>query len=94
MQNSPTNTDLPAEKRPLSSNERLRQAISARDRFLENHPHLQAYQVEIDRLLDGSGSSQGRMAVLGTMMQGKLLEMQKELNKLASILTEAVTTKS
>jgi hypothetical protein len=94
MQNSLREADLSAEKRPRSGEERLRQAISARDRFLESHPHLQAYQVEIDRLLDGSGSSQGRMAVLGTLMQGKLLEMQKELNKLAGILAEAVTTKS
>lgn len=94
MQKSLNDTDLPIEKRPLSREERLRQAISARDRFLENNPHLHSYQVEIDRLLDGSGSNQGRMAVLGTLMQGKLLEMQKELNKLANILQEAATNKS
>jgi hypothetical protein len=95
MQNRLNNTDLPAEeKRALSGEERLRKAISARDRFLAGHPHLQPYQKEIDRLLDGSGNSQGRMAVLGTMMQGKLLEMQKELNTLTKILQKAATDKS
>jgi hypothetical protein len=94
MQNRLNDIELPAEKRPLSGEERLRKAISARDRFIEGHPHLQPYQEEIDRLLDGSGSSQGRMAVLGTLMQGKLLEMQKELTTLAKILQEAATNKS
>lgn len=94
MQNRLNDTDLSAERRPLSGDTRLREAITARDRFLEGHPHLRPYQAEIDRLLDGSGSNQGRMAVLGTLMQGKLLEMQKELSKLANILQEAVKEKS
>ena len=94
MQNRPNDTYLTTEGRPLSREERLRKAISARDRFLEGRPHLQPYQEEIDRLLDGSGSNQGRMAVLGTLMQGKLLEMQKELNALAKILQKTATNKS
>jgi hypothetical protein len=94
MQNRLNDTDLPAKRRPLSGDERLRGAIAARDRFLEGHPHLRPYQAEIDRLLDGSGSNQGRMAVLGTLMQGKLLEMQKELSKLADILQKAAKDKS
>lgn len=94
MQNRLNDTDPAYQRRPLSGDERLRQALSARDRFLERHPHLRPYQAEIDRLLDSSGNSQGRMAVLGTLMQGKLLEMQKELNKLSNILLEAVTSKS
>jgi hypothetical protein len=94
MQDGLNDTDLPVERRPLTGNEHLQQAIAARDRFLEAHPHLRSFQAEIDRLLDCSGTHQGRMAVMGTLMQGKLLEMQKELNKLSSILREAVTTKS
>jgi hypothetical protein len=94
MQNRLNDTDSPHEGRPLSGNEQLRQAMAARDRFLERHPHLRPYQAEIDRLLDSSGNSQGRMAVLGTLMQGKLLEMQKELSTLSNILVEAVTSKS
>ena len=60
----------------------LRQALSARERFLERHPHLRAYQAAIDRVLDQSGNTQGRMAVLGTLMQGKLLELQDQFAKL------------
>ena len=53
----------------------LQKALTERDRFLESHPHLRSYQEEIDRLLDQSGNTQGRLAVLGMLMQGKLLEM-------------------
>ena len=68
--------------RPPSGKQGLHQALAARERFLERHPHLRAYQAEIDRVLDQSGNIQGRMAVLGTLMQGKLLEMQNEFSRL------------
>ena len=42
---------------------------------------MQAYQREIDRVLDKSGNHQGRLLVLGMLIQGKLLEMQRELVK-------------
>ena len=87
-------TDPPVDADTLTGNERLKQALANRDRFLEKHPHLRPMQAEIDRLLDSSGNHQGRMAVLGTMMQGKLLDMQKELNKLSNVLVEAITTES
>ena len=64
------------------ANDRLQKALIDRDRFLERCPHLRAYQAEIDGILDKSGGHQGRLAVLGTLIQGKLLEMQKELYKL------------
>lgn len=71
--------------------DRLQQALDERDRFLRQHPQLRAYQAEIDRLLDNSGNSQGRMAVLGTLMQGKLLELQKELCALSDILIKSTS---
>ncbi len=77
---------------PLTSNERLQMALAERERFLERYPHLRAYQAEIDRILDQSGDCRGRMAVLGTLMQGKLLDMQSELYELNQILREAVKT--
>ena len=43
-------------------------------------------QVEIDRVLNKSGNIHGRMAVLGMLIQGKLLEMQNELCKLNRLL--------
>ena len=64
----------------------LRKALKARERYLESNPHLRSYQEEIDRLLDQSGNNQGRMAVLGMLMQGKLLEMQRELCTLTDVL--------
>lgn len=69
-------------QRPAEANRHLQEALAKRQRYLDRHPHLQDYQAEIDRVLDQSGNSYGRMAVLGTLIQGKLLEMQKELYKL------------
>ena len=94
MRNGLNDTDLPIEPpRGASHNERLQHALGKRDRFLKRNPHLRPLQAEIDCLLDKSGNNEGRMAVLGTLMQGKLLDLQKELNKLSNILQEAVTTK-
>lgn len=90
MRNSLNETDPPIEAEMSNANERLQKALTNRDRFLEAHPHLLPLQEEIDRLLDGSGNHRGRIAVLGTLMQGKLLELQKELNKLSNVLQEAV----
>lgn len=73
-------------ERPSTANESLQKALAAREWFLECHPHLQTYQAEIDRVLDKSGNCKGRLAVLGTLIQGKLLEMQKELYRLNEIL--------
>ena len=73
-------------EQPTTANERLQKALAERERFLEHHPHLRTYQAEIDRVLDKSGDHMGRLAVLGTLMQGKLLEMQKELYRLTEIL--------
>ena len=71
---------------PSPTNTRLQRALDRRDRFLKRRPHLRAYQAEIDRVLDMSGDCQGRMSVLGTMMQGKLLEMSAEFKKLNQYL--------
>ena len=58
-------------RRCTRANEYLQKALAERERLLERRPHLQIYQAEIDRILDKSGNRQGRMAVLGTLMQGK-----------------------
>ena len=78
--------------RHATANERLQKALAERERFLERKPHLRAYQAEIDRVLDRSGNAKGRMAVLGTLLQGKLLEMQRELYKLTKILQQNVNS--
>ena len=92
MQNGLNDTDRPVTRAAPVGNDRLREALAKRDRYLDHHPHLRPFQAEIDRLLDKSGGNDGRMAVLGTLMQGKLLEMQKELNKLSNVLLASLNT--
>ncbi|BBO80464.1 hypothetical protein DSCO28_10300 [Desulfosarcina ovata subsp. sediminis] len=72
------------------SNTFLEEALAAREAYLQQHPHMREYQAEIDSVLDKSGNNQGRMAVLVTLMQGKLLEMQKELYRVTQLLGESV----
>ena len=84
------NGNQPPHPRPSMVDECLQKALAERERLLERQPHLRTYQAEIDRLLDQSGHCQGRMAVLGTLMQGKLLDMQRELYKLTRILQKTV----
>jgi len=67
-------------------NDILQEALAQRERYLQRHPRLRAYQAEIDRILDKSGDVDGRLAVLGTLIQGKLLEMQREMAKLRDCL--------
>lgn len=79
--------DLSAPRHQVTSaNKNLQKALAKRDRYLARHPHLRAFQEEIDRVLDKSGNIHGRMAVLGMLIQGKLLEMQSELCKLNRFL--------
>lgn len=79
-------------RQPAKSGTRLQQALKDREQFLMRHPHMRTYQVEIDKLLDKSGSHQGRLAVIGTLMQAKLFDMQKELWKLNEILHKPLDT--
>lgn len=86
MQNNLDNSRDVTCQRPAAANKRLQEALSNRERYLELHPHLRAYQAEIDRVLDKSGNVHGRLAVIGMLMQGKLLEMQGEFYKLNRFL--------
>jgi hypothetical protein len=86
--------DAQQSRHPYAADTPLQIALAARDEFLARHPHLQDFQTEIDRILDNSGNRQGRLAVLGTLMQAKLLDMQKELYKLTEILRDAASTAS
>lgn len=74
------------QRRPASAAGILEEALAERARFLERRPHMKAYQKEIDNLLDKSGNHQGRLAVLGALMQGKLLEIQRELRYLNQLI--------
>ena len=90
MQDNPKKGSGARTVQPTTDNAYLQKALAEREWFLERQPHLRAYQAEIDRVLDKSGDHNGRLAVLGTLMQGKLLEMQKELCRLTEILQKTV----
>jgi hypothetical protein len=74
------------DRQALTESKSLRAAIAERDRYVAENPHLAAYQAEIDQLLDKSGNHDGRVAVLGTLIQGKMLELQNELSKLLKVI--------
>jgi hypothetical protein len=65
----------------------LDEALAKREEYLAENPHLREYQSEINRILDNSGDTAARMEVLGMLMQGKLLELQSELQKLKEAIS-------
>ena len=86
MQNNLNNSRNVPHPRQATVDRRLKIALANRERYLERRPHLRAYQAEIDRILDKSGDVHGRLAVIGMLMQGKLLEMQGAFYKLNRFL--------
>ena len=66
----------------------LKTTLRERDAFLQQHPHLKAFQNEIDTLLDKSGNSKNRLAVLAMMIQGKLVELNQCSANLKSKLSD------
>lgn len=64
----------------------LADALAERSRFLEQYPQYAEFQSEIDKMLDKAGSSENRMAVLAMLIEGKLIEMSREFNKISAIL--------
>ena len=69
----------------------LADALAERALFLENHPEYKAFQNEINKMLDKAGSQENRRAVLAVLMEGKLIELQKELRHLNKILLSMTT---
>jgi hypothetical protein len=72
-----------------NSESALAQALAEKAEFLHQHPEYREYQREIDRLLDKAGTMENRMAVLAMLMEGKLLELHQQLQKLNGILIRA-----
>ena len=76
----------PDGRRAVGADAILQKALAERERYLKARPHMRDYQTEIDSVLDKSGSHQGRLMVLGMLIQGKILELQMELAKLDRII--------
>ena len=69
----------------VSSREILEDALEARARLLREHPHLQPYQDEIDRIMQKIPGFNERMAVLGVMMEAKIYELRDSVVELRSL---------
>jgi len=91
MQTVPEDKSQLSRRKPVEVNERLQNALAERERFLKERPHMRTYQREIDDLLDKSGNHQGRLAVLGTLMHGKLIDIQRELYTLSKIIQVSIS---
>lgn len=71
---------------PWHPEKALADALTERAEFLNQHPHYRELQLEIDQLLDKAGSPENRMTVLAMLMEGKLIELHRQLKKLNRIL--------
>lgn len=74
---------------PWDPENALVQALAERAEFLNQHPKYREYQQEIDQLLDKAGNMENRMAILAMLMEGKLIELHQQLQKLNGVLTNA-----
>jgi hypothetical protein len=64
----------------------IKNAVYARNLFLEAHPEMQSYQNEIDEQLKKAGSQHNRNAMLAQMMRQKLYELELKLKELAAVV--------
>jgi hypothetical protein len=69
----------------VSCEQMLEDALKAREQLLREHPHLQVYQDEIDRILQKVVGFNDRMAVLGVMMEAKIYQLRDSMIELRSV---------
>lgn len=74
---------------PWNPEKALAIALAEKMEFLEQHPEYREFQQEIDRLLDKAGSSENRMTILAMLMEGKLVELHQQLQKLNKLLLKS-----
>lgn len=74
---------------PWNPEKALAIALADKMAFLDQHPEYREFQREIDRLLDKAGNSENRMTVLAMLMEGKLVELHQQLQKLNKLLIKS-----
>ena len=74
---------------PWNPERALAIALAEKMEFLEQHPEYREFQKEIDRLLDKAGNSKNRMTILAMLMEGKLVELHQQLQKLNKLLLKS-----
>lgn len=62
-------------KRNLGGRQELESALKAREQFLEDHPELQVFQDEIDRILGQAGGPEDQMMALALLIGEKLRDL-------------------
>lgn len=77
---------------PWNPEKALADALTEKAEFLNQHPQYRELQKEIDQLLDKAGSSENRMTVLAMLMEGKLIELHRQLKKLNRLLIKTGVT--
>ncbi len=65
-------------------------ARQERDYLLGKSPKLREFQKEIDRCLNNAGNFENRMAVLGIMIEAKLIELREQFSKLLLLVRKMV----
>jgi hypothetical protein len=62
--------------------ETMADAVKERDRFLEDHPELQALQREIDQRLNGAETDHNRLVLVSQLMMESFLKLDEKLQSL------------
>ena len=62
--------------------ETMADAVKERDRFLEDHPELQALQKEIDQRLNGAETDHNRLVLVSQLMMESFLKLDEKLQSL------------
>ncbi len=76
--------DEPAQRNIAFMEKLEERALKAREQFLKEHPHLQSFQDEIDRILAKTMGFENRMAVLAFLIEKKLSELRDSIADIES----------
>lgn len=66
----------------------IKELTAARDKLLEEKPHLKKYQAEVDRILDGSPENM-RQETLAMLLAGQVIQLNQQLAVLKGALNNA-----
>jgi len=65
----------------VKQSEELKQAIESRDKFLQRHPNLKIFQMEIDNALDRVKDPLERLRILFKLITKRNNELQEAINE-------------
>lgn len=74
-------------------NKALENALQARDVYLKEHPELEEYQKEIDRVMEKCTDTKSRMEALLTWSAANTMKQVDKMKKVANALFETLPEK-